>query len=781
MLRDTVSLSPHSHRDKPARLGNLCICLRARFQRLGELSDLENAVSILRDVLELTPHEQAISRQRDVVDLSLRDDVRRPAFLESLSNSLFARFQRFGNHSDLEAAISMSRQLLGRPVQAASRGSNIETAISTLTDAVDLTPHGHVNRPTCLKSLGGPFKARFEHLGELGDLEEAISRYMDAVELTPPGRPDRPAPSPGADNNFLDRDAVDLTPPDHPNMPNRLSNLGLSLNARFERLGERRDVEDAISTLREARLGEPHDLEEAISTFRDAIDLAAPGHPDRSSCVSNLGVSFLDRFDRHGERSDLKEAIAMLRDALGLSPPDHSEEPRLLNNLGGSSVTRFNHFGVFSDLEVVISLLIDAVNLTPPGHPDRPTILNTLAGSFLARFERLGELSNLETPVYLSDLGNSFFTRFGRLGEPSDLKAAISTLSDAAGLTPRGHPLKPYCLNNLGLALNARFERHGELRDFETAISMLTDAVDLTPHGHPNRHICFNNLGTFLLSCFQSLEELSDLEAAILMLRNAVDLTPHGHPFKPRRLHNLCLSLKAPCIDMTPTDHPDKSHCLDNLAGSFFARFEHLGESSDLEQAISLYSRAASASLLYDFVHHKNGYHVLGAYTITHPSMHILLPLTCFLNSLREAAAAALDAGLPETAVEWLEQGRSIVWGELRQLRSSYEELSDDPDHARRLRELSVALEHASATRETSSESALLEETQSAAHRATGSLQREADKQRMLAIERDQLLQEIRGFPGFERFLHVCVERFLCTVHTIVSAMVVLRLSPAFK
>ena len=70
---------------------------------------------------------------------------------------------------------------------------------------------------------------------------------------------------------------------------------------------------------------------------------------------------------------------------------------------------------------------------------------------------------------------------------------------------------------------------------------------------------------------------------------------------------------------------------------------------------------------------------------------------------VREAAAAALDLGLPETAVEWLEQGRSIVWGELFQLRSSYEEVSSaHPDHARRLRELSAALEHASATREKS-------------------------------------------------------------------------------
>ena len=120
---------------------------------------------------------------------------------------------------------------------------------------------------------------------------------------------------------------------------------------------------------------------------------------------------------------------------------------------------------------------------------------------------------------------------------------------------------------------------------------------------------------------------------------------------------------------------------------------------------------------------------------------------------MQEAAAAALDSGLPETAVEWLKQGRSIVLGELFQLRSSYEELSSvHPDHACRLRELSAALEHASATREQSL-SAVLEQTQSAAHLTRESLQQEADGHRMLAIERDKLLQIIRGLPGFERFL----------------------------
>ncbi|KAF8121052.1 hypothetical protein EV363DRAFT_1589148 [Boletus edulis] len=64
--------------------------------------------------------------------------------------------------------------------------------------------------------------------------------------------------------------------------------------------------------------------------------------------------------------------------------------------------------------------------------------------------------------------------------------------------------------------------------------------------------------------------ELSDLEDAISTHRDAVHLSD-GHPDKPSRLNNLGLSFRA--------------------------RFECLGEPSDLEDAISLYSHPASVSI----------------------------------------------------------------------------------------------------------------------------------------------------------------------------------------
>ena len=333
-----------------------------------------------------------------------------------------------------------------------------------------------------------------------------------------------------------------------------------------------------------------------------------------------------------------------------------------------------------------------------------------------------------------------------RLGQLSDLEDATSRQREAVDLTPDGHPHKPSFLNNLGITFLTRFEHFGQLNDLEDAISREREAVDLTPDSHPDKASYLNNLGISFRTRFERLGQLNDLEDSISWQSEAVGLTPDGHPDKPSRLNN--------------------------LGNSFRTRFSRFDNLSDMEHAISLFFRAASDLLGPATVRFRASQNwITCARAIRHPSLlHAysisinILPQLAWnglsfsarytelaqgADVVREAAAAALESGLPETAVEWLEQGRSIVWGDLFQLRSSYEDLSlSYPNRAYRLRELSAALECASATHEKSL-SALSEPTPS----ATRSLQQEADRHRALAIEREKLLRDIRKLPGFERYL----------------------------
>ncbi|KAF8132372.1 hypothetical protein EV363DRAFT_1328005 [Boletus edulis] len=772
--RDAVHLTPDGHLDKPSGLNNLGLSIRARFERLGELRDLEDAILTHRDAVHLTPDGHPD----------------KPGRLNNLGVSFITRFERLGELRDLEDAISTHR------------------------DAVQLTPDGHPDMPGYLTNLGLSFITRFERLGELRDLEGAISTHRDAVHLTPDGHTDKQRrlntlghssrvrfERLGELKDLEDaisthRDAVHLTLDGHPDKPDCLYNLGLSFIARFKCLGELRDLEDAIST------------------HRDAIHLTSDGHPDKPGGLNNLGVFFITRFERLGELRDLEDAISTHRDAVHLTTDGHPDKPRCLYNLGHSFRVRFERLGELRDLEDAISTLRDAVHLTPDGHTDKPGCLNNLGNSFRARFERLGELRDLEDaisihrdavhltpdghpdkPGHLNNLGLSFITRFERLGELRDLEDAILTHRDAVHLTPDGHPDKPSCLNNLGLSFRARFERLGELKDLEDAISTHRDAVHLTLDGHTDKPGRLSNLGLSFRVRFERLGELRDLEDAILTHRDAVHLTPDGHPDKPGYLSNLgisfitrflrlgelrdledAISTHRDVIYLTPDGHPDKPGRLNNLGLFFMTRFERLGELRDLEAAISLYSHAASVPIGPISVRFRASRNwILCARRICHPSLlraHSiainLLPRLAWIglslthryaelergaDVVREAAAAALDSGFPELAVVWLEQGRSIVWGELLQLRGSYEQLSSaHPDHARRLRELSAALDDAGATREKSL-STFSESTDDPIHRATQTLQQVADTHRTLAIERDKLLQEIRRLPGFNRFL----------------------------
>ncbi|KAG6373736.1 hypothetical protein JVT61DRAFT_5876 [Boletus reticuloceps] len=725
---NALAARPVGHFDRPSTLIQLAAVHFAVFERGRDAVEQAQAEALLHEVMEFSSTESHENRAATLMlqlhagrkvdfvqadgELSVEQDSTSRLTdedLRILSSQLLGRFGRSGDLADLQQAIAVEEKLVrSTPVwddryrtglvnlglallyrfKRLGELSDLEDAISRMKHAVDLTPNGHPDKQVLVTNLGTCFSNRFLRLEEQRDLEDAISMHRDAVELTPHG---------------------------HYYKYGFLGNLGNCFRARFVRLGELSDLEDAISR------------------YRDAADLIPRGHPDKPHCLSNLGRSFFVRFERLYELGDLENATSMLRDAIDLTPDGHPDKPALYSSLASCFRARFERFGELSDLEEAVSRYKDAVDLTPDGHPDKP--------------------------IRLNDLGSSISTRFERLGELSDLEVAISLHKDAVNLAPRGHLDKRICLHNLGDSLGVRYERLGKLSDLEDAISMLRDAVDLTPpghpekkaismlreaidilpHGHPDKPICLNDLGSSLKTRFQRLGELTDLENAISMLRDAIDLTPQGHPAEPSYLNN--------------------------LAGSLFIRFERHKELRDLEKAISLYSDAASAPFgptrdrfhasqiwikCAQLIRHWSLFHAYSvAITLLPQLAWVGLSLTRRYSELRhgadvvrEAAATALDLGFPETAVEWLEQGRSIVWGDLLQLRSSYEDLtSAHPDHARRLQRLSSALEHASATHERSL-SALLQENP-CNKRLTNAL----------AIERDTLLQEIRGLPGFERFL----------------------------
>jgi len=574
--------------------------------------------------------------------------------------------------------------------------------------------------PGYLTNLGNSFQCRFECTGELPGIDEAVSVQQRAVQLTPDGHADMPKCLNNLATSYIFRfervgdlsdiseaianqqRAVQLTPNGHADMPGRLNNLGNSFQCRFEHAGQLPDIE------------------EAISTQQRAIKLIPSGHTDMPTYLNNLGVSFLRRFERTRELSDIAEAISAQQRAIQLTPNGHAFTPGQLNNLGNSYQCRFERTGDLSDISEAISAQQLAVQLTPNGHADMPTYLNSLGVSFLCRFERTGDLP--------------------------DISQAISTQQLAIQLTPNGHADMPGRLNSLGSSYQCRFERAdpGELSDISQVISLQQQAIQLTPNWHARRPLYLNNLGTSFQCRFKRTVDLPDIEEAISAQQQAVQLTPQGHADMPMYLYNLGSSYqdRFKCTGDV-TDTYTASSYYQKSATTFGPPLIRLDAARLWAQLSSTHDRPQSLKaygVAIDLISQVAGMHR----TIEQRHTH----LTEFSIFTTSAASVAFAQGEINKALEWLEQGRCLVWSQLNQLRTPVNDLREHDEHlAQRFVDISSALELSGSRRGRGTFDIGASLSQKL------SLEDEARNHVKLAGEWNQLLDEIRRISGFHDFL----------------------------
>ena len=722
---DATALTDDGHPNKPARLCNLGNSQLTRFQRLGELADINNA----------------IINQQKAVDLTHGGRSPKPRYLSSLGSSQLRRFERQGELADLESSVWNQRM------------------------AVSLTDDAHPDKPGYLSNLGVCLGTRFEHIGQLADLENAISNKQKAVELTGDGHCGKPA---------------------------YLSNLGNSQLSCFQRLGELAD------------------LESAILNHQKAVELTDDGQPSKPVYLSNLGNCLSLRFNHLGILADLERGISIQQKVVELTDDRDPSQPGHLSNLGSSQEIRFGHLGLLVDLDNAISNLLAAVGLTDGRSPHKAGYLLNLGISQRCRFEHQGELADLDNaisnqqkavelmgdgcpdaPMYLSNLGASMSRRFDRLGIFADLEMAISHQQKSVELTNDGDPSKPGRLSNLGSSQQHRFERLGELVDIENAIANADKAVQLMDDGQPAKPGCLSKLGTSQRSRFEHLGEIADVDSAIANQQMAVDLTDDGHPDKPMYFSTLgnslscrfdhfgiltdlesAISNQQKAVDMTDDGHPGQAKNLHNLGSSQFSRFERFGEEANLVASLSAFKAAArsktgypecalSAARLWALISHEHG-DFLSALDGYRTALEIL-PKVVWLGLdaashhdwlVRErsenlgclAAACAIRLGRLEEAVELLDLGRSVFWQQASSLRGNRKSLrEEEPELANELERVGRRLDAGNF----SGPSSTVGEGNVGVH--TGEVT--GKERRRLVAEWEGLVERVRQLPKFKYFL----------------------------
>ncbi|KAJ7135825.1 CHAT domain-containing protein [Mycena epipterygia] len=427
------------------------------------------------------------------------------------------------------------------------------------------------------------------------------------------------------------------------------------------------------------------DLNQAVCAYDDAVQDQPMdgGYQDTlgQTLLNNLGISLRVRFQQLGDFEDLTKSVSLAEYALYLTPERHTKRPGMLNSLSNSLMIRFKYCGDPEDLAKSVSMIEEAISLTPDRHPDKPQRLSNLSTSLLARFEQLGVLD--------------------------DINKSVSFQEDAIRLTPEGHTFKPSMLNSLGVSLCCRFRQLGNLTDLNKSVSNHLDAVQMTPDGHSEKPLWLHNLSNALFIRFKQVGDLQDLNKSVSVQEDALRLTLHGGPAMPLRLSG-------------PAD-------MRFSAAVAWANTARVGPDSSLldayNMALNILPELAWLGLSISDRH----YQIMKAGSV-----------------VRDAAATAIAAGQPEKAVEWLEQGRSIIWGQLLNLRTPVDVLKQKhPEVAQKLMYLSMQLEGAvtQGSDPNIPDSGPQKSLNTIAHNAHEN-----------AHERARLLKQIRELEGFEHF-----------------------------
>ncbi|KAF9222941.1 hypothetical protein BS17DRAFT_796342 [Gyrodon lividus] len=263
---------------------------------------------------------------------------------------------------------------------------------------------GNADHPLILSGLSTALIRRFE-----------LQYFQSALDLRPP--PDSRRYSALSD---LADALLALLPSGHKDEGMLLDNLGDTLFLRMTRLGNLRDLEEAI---------EKHFLALAL-------------HPG----ASTRRVAALEALATY-----LHTAIDFYNEALLTALPHHPHCAAILNNISTSLETRFRIYGEINDLDRSISCCREALDLLPSGHPDRAAIYCTLAGTLLLRFQERGNEFDLDqaslhcsTSLNMRDVSDPARAACDLLlpwGAPKDIEPIFQHLRTAKDFCTLGHPL----------------------------------------------------------------------------------------------------------------------------------------------------------------------------------------------------------------------------------------------------------------------------------------------------------------------------------------------------
>ncbi|KAE8381173.1 CHAT domain-containing protein [Aspergillus bertholletiae] len=613
--------------ERATYLNSLGCRLRERFEALGKIQDISEAIQVTEDA-----------------SLAIHDPTEQMLVLANLATYLGDRFESREDMGDLERAIMAGQDALR--ISSSDQGSqaiclttlsilhgyrfsklgaldDLETATRMGEQAVELISPNHPDRAMYLNDLSACYERRFERLGDPTDIDKAINCSSEAVGLS---------------RDDFDRGL-------------HLKNLSNALGSRFLIKGDAQDLSDAITYVNEAiqctpenhqrypfllhdlsfhledrfrRYNNITDLEKAISLEEDAISRVDPEDPRLLMLWDELAVLLSLRCDLNDDIGLLDRAIELAEKALDSTTDDNRDRAQYLAHMAAFLASRFERTGSLNDLEQSILLGRQAVDIIPNDDPHRVDLLLDLSDYLHNRYIRLGSPEDnrqaveiIQTamqsqtkyaslrPSQLCTLSHRFRDRYESTKEKADIDQSIQLAQEALNRVPLDHPQRAYCLHSLSSALEKRFLVLGTMSDLEKSIEYSEKALESTSPDRSDRIDYLYALSIKLTSRYELLGGLIDLEEAIHLMQSCIESEPPNYLNRVSHLKTLsdqlgylfernmhtgtldrAIDTATEAMKLIPKDDMMGSSILNSLHLLFISRFKTTNNLSDLKSAI---------------------------------------------------------------------------------------------------------------------------------------------------------------------------------------------------
>ncbi|KAI9462856.1 CHAT domain-containing protein [Lactarius psammicola] len=508
-------------------------------------------------------------------------------------------------------------------------------------------------------------------------------------------------------------------------------------------------------------------LDQIIECLRDAV----------KRCPQNLFFALVlvyvlfTRYMETHSNDDYEGATALLNRILDPNQPGGCPDPVRVPAFSLSYLLAYARSTIFRNpaySEVTISRLRTLLG-SSNDERHRLRFTNTLAIEAKERFIRYSLAESVEEAnhnasqvVHLSS--SRTLERSGELFHESDvvretysmtrMAEKIQHLEELLSIAPPGTQRHKQCLSHLADWYKSKFDRTGDVSDIEESVKYGRLSVDATQYsGDRERVVPLIFLSCNLFYAFKKTGKTSYLDESIIVSYDIL---------KSKSARHLRILI------------------IQNLVLYLLTRERLLGRREDIHEAIRLMSMVIDDQYAGESDRFRLSCQwAHSARSISHPTTLIaykramsLMPKSLSFAptvSIQHTRLVAMDKRCPrmpldyasfqinlgqfEEAIETLDQGRALLWSEMRGIRTTMVQLvEEDSPLAKRFAEINQELE-ALTVSVTPSGRPEMEDSVAQDGDRTDPFGRLVVKRQELVEERDALILQIQGRPGLEGFL----------------------------